>query len=282
MRCAREATRRAGIFSRGLWHSGLRLREACDLAWDLLRTLRPLRHWTGHVVLEIPAENQKNKRDQTYQRPPTRPHCLTMAEQDRRASIAFDRPRSSEKAGERVGHLFGTRSGDGCLLQLCGSATLREPLIAIRTVLLLREVVNQTGGSQNVSLNAGACANRWCVALSGLHLSANYLALGFESLSSPRSSPRKSCHSWQPRLGQFGIHRQSLRNLHAHFSACSGVEEVPKPDGCTASGESPGPILADVTPYHSLDNVPADRRHRPLRDGASGVGARHVCRFVSH
>ena len=50
---------------RGLWHSGLRLGEACQFAWDIPTKIRPFRHRSGHVVLQIPAALQKNKRDQT-------------------------------------------------------------------------------------------------------------------------------------------------------------------------------------------------------------------------
>ena len=84
---------------RGLWHSGLRLGEACELAWDAPKKLRPLRHRTGHVVLEIPAAMQKNKRDQTI---PTIPEF---------AQLLDEVPASSAPATSSIPANYGATAG---------------------------------------------------------------------------------------------------------------------------------------------------------------------------
>lgn len=50
---------------RGLWETGLRLAEALMVSWDVPKTIQPLRHRGGTIVLQIPAKLQKSKRDQT-------------------------------------------------------------------------------------------------------------------------------------------------------------------------------------------------------------------------
>lgn len=63
---------------RGLWHSGLRLGEALAMTWDVPSTLRPFRHRSGYVVLEIPAAAQKSKADNTI---PTIPEFAALLEE---------------------------------------------------------------------------------------------------------------------------------------------------------------------------------------------------------
>ncbi len=50
---------------RGLWETGLRLCEAMMVSWDVPNTIRPKRHVSGEIVLELPGKRQKNKKDQT-------------------------------------------------------------------------------------------------------------------------------------------------------------------------------------------------------------------------
>ncbi len=83
---------------RGLWHSGLRLGEALSMTWDVPGTLRPYRHRSGHVVLEIPASSQKSKADTTI---PTIPEFAALLDE--------------VPAEQRTGFVFSPRKlqGDG-------------------------------------------------------------------------------------------------------------------------------------------------------------------------
>jgi integrase len=83
---------------RGLWHSGLRLGEACEFAWDIPKKIRPLRHRSGHVVLQIPAARQKSKRDQTVPTIPDFARLLDEVPVEQRSGYVFN-PQKRRGAG---------------------------------------------------------------------------------------------------------------------------------------------------------------------------------------
>ncbi|MGM0488338.1 MAG: tyrosine-type recombinase/integrase [Planctomycetota bacterium] len=90
--CAARDPRSWQFLLRGLWLSGLRLAEALGMTWDEPGTIRPLRHKSGCVVLEIPAGKQKNRKDQTI---PTTPEFAALLDE--------------VPAGERTGLVFSVR-----------------------------------------------------------------------------------------------------------------------------------------------------------------------------
>jgi integrase len=103
---------------RGLWHSGLRLGEALGMTWDVPGTLRPYRHRSGHVVLEIPASSQKSKADNTI---PTVPEFAALLDEvpvEQRTGFVFS-PRklrgngrySNSNLAGRVISLIGKQAG---------------------------------------------------------------------------------------------------------------------------------------------------------------------------
>jgi len=74
---------------RGLWTSGLRLAEILAVNWDDLGHIRPLRHSNGCIVLQIPADLQKNGRDQTIPTIPAFAALLAEIPEDQRTGFVF-------------------------------------------------------------------------------------------------------------------------------------------------------------------------------------------------
>ena len=83
---------------RGLWHSGVWLGEALGMTWYVPGTLRPYRHRSGHVVLEIPATSQKSKADTTIPTTPEFARCWMRCRAEQRTGFVFSPASSTDSA----------------------------------------------------------------------------------------------------------------------------------------------------------------------------------------
>ncbi|MEO1915026.1 MAG: site-specific integrase [Myxococcales bacterium] len=87
----------------GILATGLRLEEIHGMTWDQPGTIRPLQTRAGHVVLEIPADMQKNGEQDVIGTPPEFAALLDTVPYDQRKGFIFNpTPRRPTRSGERL------------------------------------------------------------------------------------------------------------------------------------------------------------------------------------
>jgi integrase len=91
-------------FLRGLWFSGLRLREALTLSWDEYADGLQVDMSEKYVALRIPGEHEKGGKDRAYPASPEFAELLRSTPEDQRQGFVFNPiPSRSLKGNARAG-----------------------------------------------------------------------------------------------------------------------------------------------------------------------------------
>ena len=90
-------------YLRGMWLSGLRLKESLELTWDDETKLRVDLQPGEHPMLRIPAALQKSNRDQLLPMAPEFAEFLMETPEAARTGYVFN-PAARRKCGPRLGH----------------------------------------------------------------------------------------------------------------------------------------------------------------------------------